>query len=187
MYVELPRLRENTEEAKREEAFVVLNWLRTRSVHTILELHVPDALHTPHRDEDIEVGLGLAPGLELEGFREIETLNWEKLDLSLESLKKVKGLRKVYLYSENWNTLGFWTGTEGLSSKDYANVSDRFPMNRECFLTFQITDIAILVVKVGFTPEILDLLLRTLSAPRERNLVALTSIEQYIPGASRIL
>jgi hypothetical protein len=108
IYVKLPRLKNKEPNSNREEAFVVLNWLRTRAVRTILELHVPDAIEGPHSDEGIEKWLGLEPGKD--GFKNIETLNWERLDLSLETLKVVRGLQKVYLYTENWNTLAFWTG-----------------------------------------------------------------------------
>ncbi len=106
--MKLPRLKNKEPNSNREEAFVVLNWLRTRAVRTILELHVPDAIEGPHSDEGIEKWLGLEPGKD--GFKNIETLNWERLDLSLETLKVVRGLQKVYLYTENWNTLAFWTG-----------------------------------------------------------------------------
>ena len=121
MYVKLPRLRNKEPNSNREEAFIVLNWLRTRSVRTILELHVPDAIKGPHTDELIEKWLGLEP--EKDGFKSIETLNWERLDLSLETLKVIRGLQNVYLYTENWNTLAFWTSIEGLCSKDHENVS----------------------------------------------------------------
>jgi len=123
MYVKLPRLRNKEPNSNREEAFIVLNWLRTRCVRTILELHVPDAIKGSHTDEVIEKWLGLKP--ENDGFKSIETLNWERLELSLETLKVIRGLQNVYLYTENWNTLAFWTSAEGLCSKDHENVSER--------------------------------------------------------------
>jgi hypothetical protein len=122
MYVEMPRMRHQPANPNREEAFVVLNWLRTKFVKSILELHVPDSLSSPHPDEGIQKWLGV-PESE-NGFREIEILNWEKLDLSLETLKRVPGLQKVYLYSANWNTLAFWSGPEGLCCEDYKHVGE---------------------------------------------------------------
>ena len=100
---------------------MVLNWLRARSVRTILELHVPDSLSSPHPEEGIQRWLSVPPSKN--GFKEIEVLNWEKLDMSLETLKLVPGLRKVYLYSDNWNTLAFWTGSEGLCCSEFEKVS----------------------------------------------------------------
>ena len=121
MYVEMPRMLDKPVNFKREEAFSVLNWLRGRAVHTILELHVPDSLSSPHPEDGIQRWLSVPETNS--GFKQIDTLNWERLDLSLEILKVVPRLRKVYLYTDNWNTLAFWTGSEGLCCKEYDSVS----------------------------------------------------------------
>jgi hypothetical protein len=117
----MPRLKDKEPNLNRREVTTVLEWLRSRSVRAILELHVPDALQGPHQDESIEEMLSLDS--DKGGFSSIETLKWERLDLSLDVLKVVRGLQKVFLYTENWNTLAFWTSPEGLCSEEYDHVS----------------------------------------------------------------
>jgi hypothetical protein len=108
IYVQFPRLPKSAMNSDRQEAFTLLNWLhREKGVHSILDLHIPDALEGPHLERDIEICL--------QQFDAIEALNWQLMDMSLETIRNVKGLKKLWLYcSGNRDVLNYWTGSEGV-------------------------------------------------------------------------
>jgi hypothetical protein len=116
-YVQLPELANRFDRLPtidRHEAFRVLYWLKGSGVHTIIDLHVPDALFGGHSEEMVENCLTL--------FHQIELLDWRRLDLSLETMKAARGVHTIWLYSSgNWGALAQWTGVEGLVT--YPNVS----------------------------------------------------------------
>ncbi|KAH6705319.1 peptidase S8/S53 domain-containing protein [Leptodontidium sp. MPI-SDFR-AT-0119] len=114
-YVQIPEVLDPVEtilETDRRDAEIVLKWLvGKKNVSEIIELRVSDSMYNHHREETIERSLLL--------FESIEILDWRKPDLSIETLKVVRGLKTVWLYSSgNWGPLGFWTGDEGLRTLD---------------------------------------------------------------------
>jgi hypothetical protein len=113
-YVQLPEMTDKADgfpEADRRDAHKILSWLRGKKVEAIIDLQVPDALYGHHREETIESALDL--------FVQIESLDWRKPDISVETLRAAKNLRIVWLYSSgNWGPLGYWTSNEGISTLD---------------------------------------------------------------------
>jgi hypothetical protein len=91
----------------RQEVNDILKWLRLRNVSRILALKVMDSFHNPHTEETIENSV--------EPF-DVETLDWRRLDLSIECIQKAaKNVKKLNLYSSGSRAaLSHWTGSEGL-------------------------------------------------------------------------
>ena len=111
-YVELPAFEISKTESfnARVEAYEILQWLKNKNhggVTKILELKVNDALHDPHSEEIIEEAI--------KDF-DIETLNWKRTDLSINTVQKAApNVRKLHLYSSgNWVSLSHWLGPEGV-------------------------------------------------------------------------
>jgi hypothetical protein len=110
LYVGLPKIRGTDWQSRQKKLDRIIDWLLRRNVKEILKLRMPDLEHDPYREDDVERCLSK--------FDEIEELNWEKLDLSLEVLGngegKIRGVRKIWLYSANWGMISYWTGVEGV-------------------------------------------------------------------------
>lgn len=110
LYVGLPRIQDTGGQSRQSKLCRILDWLVKRKVEGILKLRMPDLEHGPYRESDVGKLLGK--------FKEIEELNWEKLDMSLEVLghdeTKIRGVQKIWLYSANWGMLSYWTGLEGV-------------------------------------------------------------------------
>jgi hypothetical protein len=127
LYVGLPKIQATEGHSRQMKLNRIFAWLRRRDVEGILKLRIPDLEHDPYREDDVEKCLGR--------FNEIEELNWEKLDMSLEVLGdndgKIRGVQKIWLYSANWGMISYWTGLEGII---------RYP---------QISHVNIIIVKVS--------------------------------------
>jgi hypothetical protein len=112
LYVGLPRIQDTGGQSRQSKLCGILGWLLKRKVEGILKLRMPDLEYGPYRESDIGKFLGK--------FKEIEELNWEKLDMSLEVLghdeTKIRGVQKIWLYSANWGMLSYWTGLEGVTT-----------------------------------------------------------------------
>lgn len=107
--VKLPELRQRDEKRGfRNEAQVVLDWLRLRGVERILKVDVPDCLDDPHTDETIVSSL--------HPFKYIDHLIWRKRDLAIQTLlKAVPLVQNLHLYSSgNEAVLSQWRGPFGL-------------------------------------------------------------------------
>jgi hypothetical protein len=110
LYVGLPRIQGPSRQSRQEKLGRILEWLERRNVERILTLRMPDLEHNPYRDDDIVKYLTK--------FKEVEELNWEKLDMSLEILGdgdgNIHGVKKVWLYSASWGMISYWTSREGI-------------------------------------------------------------------------
>ena len=117
LYVGLPKIQSVPRHLRIEKLARIFNWLKRRNVESILKIQIPDLEYEPYREDDIEKCLTK--------FKEIEELNWVKLDMSLEVLGdsegKIHGVRKIWLYSANWGMINYWTGLEGVVN--YSQVS----------------------------------------------------------------
>jgi hypothetical protein len=126
LYVGLPRIQGSGGQSRQEKLRRILDWLLRRNVEGILKLRMPDLEHDSYREDDIEKCLSK--------FKEIEELNWEKLDMSLEVLGdddgKIHGIKKLWLYSANWGMISYWTSLEGVIS--YPQVFPPSPVSSVC-------------------------------------------------------
>jgi hypothetical protein len=93
----------------RDEVPRILHWLRhKKQVTGIYELRVRDSLYIPHCEETIKTCL--------EGF-DIEVLDWERVDLSLEPLKNTcLNLKQLTLYGSSWTSLQYWTANNAIAA-----------------------------------------------------------------------
>lgn len=124
IYIEFPDLQASALNSKRDEAITILEWLNEKGVHNILSLNVPDSLQNPHRESDIVKTL--------QKFESVEFLNWRIQDMSLDTLKRIKGLKSLRLYSSgNRDVLKFWTSDEGLVNLE---VRYFFPLHTQGIL-----------------------------------------------------
>lgn len=91
----------------RDEVQRILRWLHgEKHVTGIYELRVRDSLFIPHCEEIIKSCL--------DKF-DIEVLDWERVDLSLEPLKDTcKNLKQLTLYGGSWTSLQYWTGKDAM-------------------------------------------------------------------------
>lgn len=106
-YVELPSF-DGIEASRREEAKVVLDWLRkSRNVEKIFHLSVTDSLHEPHSEETIEDSVK---------HFDVEILDWRRIDISIHTiLEAAPNVKRLRLYSSgNWAALDHWIGLDGV-------------------------------------------------------------------------
>ncbi|KAF4997527.1 hypothetical protein FDECE_12057 [Fusarium decemcellulare] len=110
---DLPQVREDhfTGAPTRDEAQRILRWLYDqKQVTGIYELRVRDSLFIPHSEQVIKSCL--------DKFN-IEVLDWERLDLSLEPLRDTcKNLKHLTLYGSSWSSLQYWTSEEVIALFD---------------------------------------------------------------------
>lgn len=101
------KVTENIGTPIRDEVKRILDWLRgEKEVTGIYELRVRDSLFIPHCEEIIKNCL--------DKF-DIEVLDWERVDLSLEPLKDTcKNLKQLTLYGSSWTSLQYWTGEDAM-------------------------------------------------------------------------
>ena len=91
----------------REEVPLLLKWLRTKGVKTILKLIVPDCFWNPLHEDRVH---------ECVNDFGIEELDWRRLDLCIETIMELSPtLSVLHLYSSgNWASLSHWMSKDGL-------------------------------------------------------------------------
>ncbi|CCC05592.1 hypothetical protein SMACR_09638 [Sordaria macrospora] len=100
------REKQNADDAKNIES--VFRWLRNdKGVNKIVYLEVKDNPHRYCSEETIECCL--------KHMDEIRFLDWDKPDISLNTISKAKGLSELSLYSSGTNAVfHHWSDTKGL-------------------------------------------------------------------------
>jgi hypothetical protein len=100
-----------------DHAREIFQWLQSKGVRQVVEVHITDSFHKPHAEETIIETL--------KGFN-VQELDWKRTDLSVDTiLQTSQDVKTLHLYSSgNWSALAHWLSIDGIPKLPLVRIAN---------------------------------------------------------------